>query len=192
MLLLQGNVVVQKDDNSSDFEARHTFIVSHGNDGRWLQFNDGATTPSISFEAVSRPGHFLTRPVSGIRAMNNKDCQDSLPDSQCALLMMESSPLPDPFNPCRNKAGEWVVADFGSLLCLCLSYAIWDELSIRESKWHVTQAFWWHHAGGLARSAMFWTSRRQSSRAHQTQHLHMRNPSGHIRRLAHTFRTASS
>ena len=101
---MQGNIVLQRDDNSPNFEARHTFIVRAGNDGRWLQSHDGTSNPSISFESLSSPGSFITRPALGtVRAHSDSNCTDTAPDLECKSLAVQDSPFPD---ACRSKAGE--------------------------------------------------------------------------------------
>lgn len=103
MCFVQGNLVIQKDDYSPDFEARHTFTVRTGNDGRWLQSPDGGYVASISLESFSSPGNFITRPQSNtLRAKTDKDCGNLAPD--CAVsLISDTSPFPD---ACKNKAGK--------------------------------------------------------------------------------------
>ncbi|BDA47136.1 hypothetical protein COCOBI_09-5910 [Coccomyxa sp. Obi] len=104
-----GVAVLEKDDGSAGFEARHSFIIREGNDGRSLGDN-GITQATVSLELASSKGTFLLLPdQSQLDGKPRGDCMDSEnTDFPCSTFrdIMASPLLQSSQNPCQVNAGE--------------------------------------------------------------------------------------
>ncbi|CAL8471761.1 g11303 [Coccomyxa elongata] len=111
----KGVAVLEKDDGSPDFGARHTFIIREGNDGRSLGDN-GITQATVSLELASSPGTFLLLPdQSQLDGKPRGDCMDSdNTDFPCSTFSdnMASPLLQSSQNPCQGTDRSYVLAPF--------------------------------------------------------------------------------